>query len=177
VRDAFPPAGLRLVLVITAGMLSAAAFLFARQAMDRGVLFASLRWTAATGLVALVAALALAALTASWTAGWERLAGWFEVGMRRLGRLGPLNLVLFLLPVAVYSTLVLGPAGMTRSAYEQPLSPARDLNAARAHDQQGQADNEYNSKTFHFEHSTPGHDSSLTANSFNPHPAPSWVQP
>ena len=110
-RDAFPPAGLRLVLVITAGMLSAAAFLFARQAMDRGVLFASLRWTAATGLVALVAALALAALTASWTAAWGNLSGWFEAGMRRLGRLGPLNLVLFLLPVAAYSTLVLGPAG------------------------------------------------------------------
>lgn len=35
--------------------------------------------------------------------------------------------------------LVLGPAGMTRSAYEQPLSPERDRNAARAHDQQGQA--------------------------------------
>ena len=40
---------------------------------------------------------------------------------------------------ALMDDLVLGPAGMTRSAYEQPLSPARDLNAARAHDQQGQA--------------------------------------
>jgi len=35
--------------------------------------------------------------------------------------------------------LVLGPAGMTRSAYEQPLSPARDDNAARAHDRDGRA--------------------------------------
>lgn len=35
--------------------------------------------------------------------------------------------------------LVLGPAGMTRSAYEQPLSPARDRHAARAHDREGRA--------------------------------------
>jgi len=35
--------------------------------------------------------------------------------------------------------LVLGPIGMTESAYEQPLSPSRDSNAARAHDRSGQA--------------------------------------
>jgi CubicO group peptidase (beta-lactamase class C family) len=34
---------------------------------------------------------------------------------------------------------VLGPIGMTRSAYEQPLSPERDRNAARAHDGTGKA--------------------------------------
>ena len=34
---------------------------------------------------------------------------------------------------------VLGPIGMTRSAYEQPLSPRRDQNAARAHDGSGSA--------------------------------------
>ena len=34
---------------------------------------------------------------------------------------------------------VLGPIGMTRSAYEQPLSPERDQNAARAHDGSGNA--------------------------------------
>ncbi len=34
---------------------------------------------------------------------------------------------------------VLGPAGMTQSTFEQPLSPERDKNAARAHDGQGQA--------------------------------------
>jgi CubicO group peptidase (beta-lactamase class C family) len=34
---------------------------------------------------------------------------------------------------------VLGPIGMTRSAYEQPLSPERDRNAARAHDASGRA--------------------------------------
>ena len=34
---------------------------------------------------------------------------------------------------------VLGPIGMTRSAYEQPLSPERDQNAARAHDGSGSA--------------------------------------
>jgi len=35
--------------------------------------------------------------------------------------------------------LVLGPAGMVRSAYEQPLSSARDRDAARAHDREGRA--------------------------------------
>jgi CubicO group peptidase (beta-lactamase class C family) len=35
--------------------------------------------------------------------------------------------------------LVLQPAGMTRSGYEQPLSPERDKNAARAHGASGQA--------------------------------------
>jgi CubicO group peptidase (beta-lactamase class C family) len=34
---------------------------------------------------------------------------------------------------------VLGPIGMTRSGYEQPLSPERDRNAARAHDGTGKA--------------------------------------
>ncbi len=34
---------------------------------------------------------------------------------------------------------VLGPVGMTRSTFEQPLSPERDNNAARAHDGEGQA--------------------------------------
>lgn len=34
---------------------------------------------------------------------------------------------------------VLGPAGMTQSTFEQPLSPERDKNAARAHDGRGQA--------------------------------------
>jgi CubicO group peptidase (beta-lactamase class C family) len=34
-------------------------------------------------------------------------------------------------------TTVLDPAGMRDSAYEQPLSPQRDKNAARAHDSQG----------------------------------------
>ena len=36
---------------------------------------------------------------------------------------------------------VLGPIGMTRSAYEQPLSSERDHNAARAHDGRGRARN------------------------------------
>jgi len=40
---------------------------------------------------------------------------------------------------ALMDELVLGPAGMTRSAYEQPLSPGRDRNAARAHDGDGRA--------------------------------------
>ena len=34
---------------------------------------------------------------------------------------------------------VLGPIGMTRSAFEQPLSPERDRNAARAHDGKGRS--------------------------------------
>ncbi len=34
---------------------------------------------------------------------------------------------------------VLGPVGMTQSTFEQPLSPERDNNAARAHDDEGQA--------------------------------------
>jgi CubicO group peptidase (beta-lactamase class C family) len=34
---------------------------------------------------------------------------------------------------------VLAPIGMTHSAYEQPLSPARDRNAARGHDRSGAA--------------------------------------
>ena len=34
---------------------------------------------------------------------------------------------------------VLGPVGMTQSAFEQPLSLERDKNAARAHDRKGQA--------------------------------------
>lgn len=34
---------------------------------------------------------------------------------------------------------VLGPIGMTRSFFEQPLSPERDENAARAHDGRGEA--------------------------------------
>lgn len=34
---------------------------------------------------------------------------------------------------------VLGPVGMTQSTFEQPLSPERDKNAARAHDGKGQA--------------------------------------
>jgi hypothetical protein len=111
VRDTFPPAGLRLVLLVTAAALSAAAFLFARQAVDRGLLFASLRWTAVTGIGALVALLALAILAASWTSGWDRLAAWFEATMPRLGRLGRLNLLLFLLLIVIYCYVVLGPAG------------------------------------------------------------------
>jgi CubicO group peptidase (beta-lactamase class C family) len=35
--------------------------------------------------------------------------------------------------------LVLNPIGMTHSAYEQPLSPTRDRNAARGHDRSGAA--------------------------------------
>jgi CubicO group peptidase (beta-lactamase class C family) len=34
---------------------------------------------------------------------------------------------------------VLGPVGMTESAFEQPLGPKRDAKAARAHDGQGEA--------------------------------------
>ncbi|HUE85224.1 MAG TPA: serine hydrolase domain-containing protein [Vicinamibacterales bacterium] len=39
----------------------------------------------------------------------------------------------------VMRDLVLNPIGMTHSAYEQPLSPARDRNAARGHDRTGAA--------------------------------------
>jgi CubicO group peptidase (beta-lactamase class C family) len=39
----------------------------------------------------------------------------------------------------IMQSFVLGPVGMTRSAYEQPLSPARDRHAARAHDRDGRA--------------------------------------
>jgi CubicO group peptidase (beta-lactamase class C family) len=39
----------------------------------------------------------------------------------------------------IMQSFVLGPVGMTRSAYEQPLSPARDRHAARAHDREGRA--------------------------------------
>ena len=39
----------------------------------------------------------------------------------------------------VMRELVLNPIGMTHSAYEQPLSPARDRNAARGHDRTGAA--------------------------------------
>jgi CubicO group peptidase (beta-lactamase class C family) len=39
----------------------------------------------------------------------------------------------------IMQSFVLGPIGMTRSAYEQPLSAAHDRHAARAHDREGQA--------------------------------------
>jgi CubicO group peptidase (beta-lactamase class C family) len=39
----------------------------------------------------------------------------------------------------IMRTDVLEPIGMTQSAFEQPLSPERDRNAARAHDGKGQA--------------------------------------
>jgi len=39
----------------------------------------------------------------------------------------------------IMQSLVLGPIGMTNSAYEQPLSAARDLHAARAHSGRGLA--------------------------------------
>ncbi len=39
----------------------------------------------------------------------------------------------------IIQSYVLGPVGMTRSAYEQPLSPSRDRHAARAHDREGRA--------------------------------------
>jgi CubicO group peptidase (beta-lactamase class C family) len=39
----------------------------------------------------------------------------------------------------IMQAFVLGPIGMTRSAYEQPLSAAHDRHAARAHDREGQA--------------------------------------
>jgi hypothetical protein len=97
--------------VITAGALSTAAFLFARQAVDRGLLFASLRWTAVAGLGALVAVLALALLTISWTSAWVRLASGFEAAIARLAGLGRLNLLLFLLTIGIYALVVLGPYG------------------------------------------------------------------
>jgi CubicO group peptidase (beta-lactamase class C family) len=37
----------------------------------------------------------------------------------------------------IMQELVLGPAGMTHSTYQQPLSPAADQSAARAHDKDG----------------------------------------
>jgi CubicO group peptidase (beta-lactamase class C family) len=40
---------------------------------------------------------------------------------------------------AILQEYVLGPIGMSHSAYEQPLSPARDRHAARAHDNAGNA--------------------------------------
>jgi CubicO group peptidase (beta-lactamase class C family) len=39
----------------------------------------------------------------------------------------------------ILSDEVLGPIGMTRSTYEQPLPPEWDVNAARAHDREGRA--------------------------------------
>ena len=39
----------------------------------------------------------------------------------------------------IMQDLVLGPAGMTHSTYQQPLSPAEDQSAARAHDKDGKA--------------------------------------
>ena len=39
----------------------------------------------------------------------------------------------------IMQELVLGPAGMMHSTYQQPLSPAADQSAARAHDQDGKA--------------------------------------
>lgn len=39
----------------------------------------------------------------------------------------------------IMQNTVLGPVGMTNSTFEQPLSPARDRNAARGHDEHGKA--------------------------------------
>ncbi|HZD56886.1 MAG TPA: hypothetical protein VE136_09205 [Anaerolineales bacterium] len=76
---------------------------------ELGFLFASRKWTAALGLGVSGAVLAMVLLITSWTAWGLKIGRWFGMLLVVLNRLGRLNLFLFLIPVAAFSYLLLGP--------------------------------------------------------------------
>jgi hypothetical protein len=100
---------LRLGLAVV--ILSLAVMVYQITLLDRelGFLFVSRKWTAALGLGTFAAAIAMILLIASWTTWGERMERWFGMLLAALNRLGMLNLILFLIPVVVFSYLLLGP--------------------------------------------------------------------
>jgi len=103
---------LRVVLLITFMMLVLATYRFTVEALDLGVLFKSLRWTAAAGVGFGGSVLALALLMVSWTSWDTKITGWPNQVAQTLARLKEFNLVLFILVIASYSFLMIGPVGI-----------------------------------------------------------------
>ncbi|HLE15920.1 MAG TPA: hypothetical protein VI776_14315 [Anaerolineales bacterium] len=105
------PSQSRLILGITILLFGGTTLQIAAELSRRDYLFESIRWTAL--FLASLAALAVpvALLIASWTEWWERLESWFDRGLGLLKQLGRFNLFFFLLIIAAYSFLILGPTG------------------------------------------------------------------
>ncbi|HJW89447.1 MAG TPA: hypothetical protein VJ436_02275 [Anaerolineales bacterium] len=103
------PLDLRLVLAVSAILWSLAAYTLAVEAVGRGVLFASVRWTAAVGLVTLTAGLSLGLLALAWTTWRASLISLAARALSILENLKSFNLLLFLLLVGLFVFLVLLP--------------------------------------------------------------------
>lgn len=88
-----------------------ALYLFARPFYNAGVLFASPKWMALSGLAGLLVVASLGLLVLSWTSLWGKAIQGFEAGLRLFQRLGIFNFVLFGLGIALFSYLTLGRYG------------------------------------------------------------------
>jgi hypothetical protein len=105
------PSLLRLGFLITFLMSILATYRFTVQALNLEVLFRSIKWTAATGVGIAGSILFLVLLVGSWTS-WEiKITRGFNQLSQTFAKFNWLNLFYFILVIAGYSYLIIGPLG------------------------------------------------------------------
>jgi hypothetical protein len=102
----------RLILAGTLLLNAIALYKWARPLYETDSLFISRKWIFIIGSTLLGLVISSGLLAASWTPLWNKITAAFAYGMRQLRRLGKINLILFLLVIAVYSFMVLGRYGV-----------------------------------------------------------------
>jgi hypothetical protein len=93
-------------VLMTAGLVQ-----LASQAHALGVILASIKWTAARGLLGLAAVLGAALWALSWTSGGGRLLDWFDRGRQALRRQRVVCVILLAASLPALLFLLLGPLG------------------------------------------------------------------
>lgn len=83
----------------------------ASEAHAIGVILASVKWTAARGLLGLAAVLGAALWIFSWTSGGDRLLGWFDRGRQVFRRQRIVCMILLAASLPALLFLLLGPLG------------------------------------------------------------------
>src|SRR3989304_10221455 len=106
-----PLLGSRIVLGITGFLLATISVQTARELIERGFLFASVRWTAVWVVEIFSVVLVLVMFCATWFSWWKRVGGLFDGGLKTMSKLGAINLLLFLILVGAFSFLILSPVG------------------------------------------------------------------
>jgi len=102
----------RLILVSTLLLNAIALYKWAWPLYETDSLFISRKWIFILGSALLGLVISSSLLAASWTPLWKKIAAAFDFGLRQLGRLGKINLVLFLLVIGGFSFMVLGRYGV-----------------------------------------------------------------
>ena len=102
---------LRAILIITLLLNTIALYQFAWPAYESRILLASRRWIAAASAGVLSLSLVISLLILTWTPLHPRIFTALDRATRKLGRFGWLNILTFVLYIALYLALIYGRSG------------------------------------------------------------------